>query len=124
MIKSICLVGIGGALGSIVRFSIAHLISTSVSSSFPWSTITVNILGSLCAGILFAYIIQHPQTAPFVHLLCITGFCGGFTTFSTFTADNFNLLQSGSVGTALFYMMLSMASCLLAFWVGYALLIR
>ncbi len=85
---------LGGGLVSLGRYSLALLITRKVESIFPWGTFTVNLLGCLLIGIL-AELLNKYSPNPFFTLLLITGFCGGFTTFSSFSLEN-NLLVKDS----------------------------
>ncbi|MBO4963699.1 MAG: CrcB family protein, partial [Prevotella sp.] len=79
MLGNILLVAAGGAVGSVCRY----LLSSVHVASFPWGTLTVNVLGSLLIGLL-AGLSGRGILSPELKLLLVTGFCGGFTTFSTF----------------------------------------
>ena len=94
MIKTLLLIGIGGAFGSIFRY-LTHWITTKYfQGSFPLSTFLVNVLGSLLIGLFIGYLGKYfPENYPLKFLL-IVGFCGGFTTFSSFALENYNLLHS------------------------------
>lgn len=104
MFKTLLLVGIGGAIGSMFRY-VTHWITTKFFQSlFPISTFLVNILGSLLIGLFIGYIGKYfPENHPLKFLLII-GFCGGFTTFSSFALENYNLLQNNQQFTAYIYM--------------------
>ena len=104
MLKTILLVGIGGAIGSIFRY-VTHWATTKYfQGSFPLSTFLVNILGSLLIGLFIGYLGKYfPENHPLKFLL-IVGFCGGFTTFSSFALENYNLLQNNNQITAYIYM--------------------
>lgn len=113
MIKQILLVGAGGAVGSIVRFLSSLLINRSEPYVFPLATFIINILGCFCIG-LFANLIPSNN----LRLLLITGFCGGFTTFSTFASENLTLIDNNQLPLAFVY---TIASCILgvcAVWLG------
>ena len=104
MIKTLLLVGIGGAMGSVVRYLTHWLTSKYFQSTFPLSTFLVNILGSLLIGLFIGYLGKYfPENHPLKFLL-IVGFCGGFTTFSSFALENYNLLQNNNQITAYIYM--------------------
>ncbi len=115
MFLHLFLVGLGGFLGSILRFLIYILINRHVSTHFPFGTFTVNIVGSLLIGILYGLWAREviDDTAS---RLWITGFCGGFTTFSTFSSDIFTLTNHGETVLALLY---AGASVIIGFFAVY-----
>lgn len=90
--KEILFVGIGGFIGSISRYSIGLLTAKQFGTVFLNGTLFVNLLGSLLIGILAGYFAKSQQSS-MTSLILITGFCGGFTTFSTFSLDNLRLLK-------------------------------
>jgi CrcB protein len=120
MIKNILLVGLGGGLGSIARFITTNVSQKYLATFLPYGTLIANILGSFLIGILLAYLIENPSQN--FKLLLVTGFCGGYTTFSTFTYENFSYLQNGQIGMFLLYALGSIAVGLLAVFVGYHLM--
>jgi CrcB protein len=85
---------------------------------FPLATASVNILGCLLAGVLLGLFARHSQSCPELRFLFITGFCGGYTTFSAFAVENVSLLQSGHVWIALLYTVSSVVIGVLAVWGG------
>ncbi|MCX6209781.1 MAG: fluoride efflux transporter CrcB [Bacteroidetes bacterium] len=99
MIKNIFLVAIGGAGGSVVRYLSSFIFS---SKKFPLTTFFVNILGCFFIGLLMGYFIKQ-QTTQSWQMLLVTGFCGGFTTFSAFSYDIVLLMQQQRYTTALLY---------------------
>lgn len=116
MWKAFIFVGLGGALGSVLRYGISYLMQDKIKSAFPLPTFLVNIIGCLLMGILIAYFDKQDQGT--YKLLFVTGFCGGFTTFSAFAFENIKLLQSGQTMMALGYIMLSIVLGLGAVWLG------
>jgi CrcB protein len=107
MLKTILLVGFGGAIGSIFRYLSHWLTSKYFQSTFPLSTFLVNILGSLLIGLFIGYLGKYfPENHPLKFLL-IVGFCGGFTTFSSFALENYNLLQGNQQIIAYLYIIAS-----------------
>lgn len=120
MIKQILLVGLGGGIGSILRFTTSVLVAKYFSSTYPLSTFIVNLIGCFLIGLLLGALDQSTQTSQNSNLLLITGFCGGFTTFSAFATDNITLLQHNNYGTALLYIALSVLFGLFAVWLGLA----
>lgn len=119
MIKSLLLVGIGGGMGSIGRYLMSLLIQKNCSLTFPLSTFLINILGSLLIGLLIGCAGKNLPYSPEIKLLFITGFCGGFTTFSTFSAENFQLIQNGQYATASIYVFASITLGILAMACGW-----
>lgn len=118
MLKTILLVGIGGAIGSIFRY-VTHWIATKYfQSSFPLSTFLVNVIGSLLIGLLIGYLGKYfPENHPLKFLL-IVGFCGGFTTFSSFALENYNLLQTNQQFMAYLYIISSIVLTITAVGIG------
>lgn len=117
--KDLLLVGIGGFAGSIFRYKMGLLISAKTTSSFPWGTFCVNLIGAFLIGLLLSSTLKSQQAAM---LLLATGFCGGFTTFSTFALENLKLLQSGQWMLFLTYMLFSLVGgiglCLGGYLIG------
>lgn len=119
MIKNLLLVGLGGGLGSIARYGTSQFTHKYLSDLLPYGTLIANIVGSLLIGVLLAYLIENPSQN--FKLLLVTGFCGGYTTFSTFTYENFSYLQNGQIGMFLLYALGSIMIGLLAVFVGFSL---
>jgi CrcB protein len=121
MIKSLLLVGLGGAIGSILRYAASLVIN---SKYFPYTTLVVNITGSFIIGIVFAMSIRQAGISNNWQLFLATGICGGFTTFSAFSLENMGMLQSGRFGMAITYIVLSIVLGIVATFVGYQLVIK
>jgi fluoride exporter len=115
-------VAIGGALGSMMRYGFSGLVAQLTGGTFPYGTMFVNVTGALLIGIFAS--LSAPQSRFFIpapaRILLMTGICGGYTTFSTFSLESFNLLREGEVRPALTNMLLSVVLCVLAVWVGYS----
>jgi fluoride exporter len=92
---NILLVGLGGSIGSILRYLTQRWVNESYQHNFPLATFLVNVFGCLLIGILYAIGEKGNILSPQTRLLLVTGFCGGFTTFSTFAFENMNLLRVG-----------------------------
>ena len=93
--SNILLVGLGGGIGSILRYLSQKWVNESYEHNFPLATFLVNVFGCLLIGILYALGEKGNILSPQSRLLLVTGFCGGFTTFSTFAFENMNLLRIG-----------------------------
>lgn len=117
MVKELLVIGVGGALGSILRYGTGQLVSKYFQGKFPLATASINLLGCFLIGLLIAYFLKHDNTQTW-KLFLITGFCGGFTTFSTFAAENIALIQQQQYATALSYIGMSVFFGLLAVWAG------
>ena len=115
---SLLYIGLGGALGAISRFSVGHFSMIIWGTGFPYGTLAVNILGSFLIGFiagLDAFVFHIPKE---IKLLLITGFLGGFTTFSTFSLDTMTLLTRGNYKPAFLYISISIFVSLIALWLG------
>lgn len=118
-------VAIGGALGSMARYGIGGLISDKIGGTFPWGTVIVNITGSFVIGFLGALTAPEgkmtPQSRVLATQLLITGVCGGYTTFSSFSLQTLNLLRDREWLYAGGNVLLSVVLCMIAVWLGYLL---
>ena len=112
-------VALGGALGAMSRFWVYNaFLKWTREGGFPYATFTVNVAGSLLIGLAFVLLTERAQLSPHWKGLVSVGFLGAFTTFSTFSMDTLGLLQQGQHGTALAYVLGSVAVCLAAAWLG------
>jgi fluoride exporter len=123
MSNNILLVGLGGGIGSILRYLCQKWVNDSYQHNFPLATFLVNVSGCLLIGILYALGEKGNILSPQTRLLLVTGFCGGFTTFSTFAFENMNLLRTGDSFYFLLYAIGSVAVGIMAVYVG-SLLIK
>ena len=119
MIKNLLLVGLGGGIGSMLRYATGVLINTKY---FPWSTLTVNIIGSFIIGVVFAISVKDESFLNNWKIFVATGICGGFTTFSAFSLENLNLLQSGKYSMAAIYIIVSIVLGIVAAFAGYKII--
>ena len=119
MLKDILLVGAGSFLGGIARYLVS-LLMKGVSGAFPWATMTVNIAGCLLIGVLWA-VFSRSTASSQLNLLLTVGFCGGFTTFSTFSKEALIMLQSGNFWGFAGYIALSVIAGVALVAVGYYL---
>ncbi len=95
MIKTILLVGTGGFLGSVSRFLASKFMQDNFPSAFPFGTFFVNISGCLMIGLIYGFSERSSLLTSGWKLFLAVGFCGGFTTFSTFANENLSLLRDG-----------------------------
>jgi CrcB protein len=122
MLKAIFLVSVGGAIGSSLRYLTSYFMQKWLSQSFPWGTLAANILGCLVIGILMGYFSKSQVNNNDFRLLLVTGFCGGYTTFSAFALENFNFWQQGNFLTTLIYIATSVLGGLIAVYAGFTLI--
>ncbi len=94
MFKTVLLAGLGGFIGSCLRYLVGRLCHLMFTSPYPWGTFLVNIIGSFFIGVLFGLVEKTNMISAQMNVFLITGFCGGFTTFSSF-ADDMYLLADG-----------------------------
>ena len=110
------LVFLGGGLGSICRYGIAHLMSGH-KIAFPWATILANVLACFVLGMLVAWSMKNRLSDGLVFFLMV-GFCGGFSTFSTFTNETFQLFATAEYGRAFLNVGVSLLVCLGSLFLG------
>lgn len=123
MILQFALVGLGGAIGSMLRYGTTQLFLRFIGEGFPWATLCINILGSLGIGILFGALSQIENNADNLKLFMVVGILGGFTTFSAFSLDTILLFERGQYIHGLLYIIASVGLSILAALSG-LLLIR
>jgi len=115
------LIAVGGALGSVARFFLSGVVANQIGATFPWGTIVVNVTGSFVIG--FFATLTGPEGRWFVsgnsRQFFMTGICGGYTTFSSFSLQTLNLADDGEWFRAGANVMLSVTSCLVAVWLGH-----
>ncbi len=107
MLRAFLLVGLGGFLGSISRYGINQIVTKYISNGLPYATFLVNIIGCFLIGLLFG-LMQRNQIDNSTWLIVATGFCGAFTTFSTFALENNILLNDRLNIQAMSYTLLSL----------------
>lgn len=114
MLKASLIIGVGGFLGSISRYLLSQYVDKKVDSLFPFGTFTVNILGCLILGVLYGFAEKENLLTNELRLLLAVGFCGSFTTFSTFAYEKMQLLHQGEWMTFSIYAVSSIALGILA----------
>jgi CrcB protein len=115
------LVALGGAIGSVTRAWVSVMAVRLVGAGFPWGTMVINIVGSLVIGMVAASALSPTRTliTQEVRIFLMVGFCGGFTTFSSFSLQTFELLREGRPAAALANIALSVVICIAAASAGY-----
>lgn len=118
----ILLVALGGALGSVCRYLVGLGALRLMGPAFPWGTLTVNVAGSFAIGVLAELIVARFGASVELRLLLITGFLGGFTTFSAFALDAVTLFERGASVAATSYLLLSIVASIVAAIAGIGLM--
>lgn len=118
MLKSLLLVGSGGFIGSALRYLVQVNAEKILNSTFPIGTMIVNITGSFVIGVIYAFAEKGNLMSPEWRIFLAVGICGGFTTFSTFTMDNLNLVKDNSLFQLLLYTGGSLFIGILAVYLG------
>ena len=117
------LIAVGGALGSVARFWLGGVVSAQVGETFPWGTLIVNVTGSFVIG--FFNTLTSPDGRVFAgghaRAFFMTGICGGYTTFSSFSLQTLNLARDGEWLRAGANTVGSVIACLIAVWLGHLL---
>ena len=120
MLRNLLIVGIGSFLGGMLRYLISLLMKNFCGQGFPWATLLVNLMGCFLIGLIFGLFSRFNGVNSLCCLLLTTGFCGGFTTFSSFANEGLQLLSSGNVWGFVFYVsasvILGVALVALAYW--------
>jgi len=109
---------VGGGLGSVCRFLLSSF-NVAQPTAIPYGTLLANFVSSFILGALVAWFSQKSAPSPSLVLLLTAGFCGGFSTFSTFSLELFQLCKNGFTGVAFSYLIISMGLGLLAVWLGF-----
>ena len=114
---------IGSALGGMARYGVSGGVARRIGETFPWGTLTVNVVGSFVIGLFAALVAPGGALGGgrMVGAFVMTGLCGGYTTFSSFSLQTLNLARDGEWPRALANIVASIVLCLLAVWAGSAL---
>jgi fluoride exporter len=111
---------IGGAIGSLVRLLVGAAIQQRVGLAFPFGTLVINVTGSVLLGFIMRFALDTTAVTPVMRALLTTGFCGGFTTFSTFSFETVDLVREGLYARAGAYVASSVVLGLVGAFAGFA----
>jgi fluoride exporter len=111
-------IAIGGIFGCWARYAMTNSVQALLGRAFPYATLSINVLACLLIGFLFTASLERIEIAPAIRLGILTGFLGGFSTFSTFAMETFLLAEQGQWGKGALYILLSVALGLVATAVG------
>lgn len=114
-------VALGSALGGVARYLLSGALQRGTRGSFPVGTLTVNLIGCFVLGFIVQYALERPDFSPELRLFLTAGFCGAFTTFSTFSVETFDLIEYAHYQQALLYVATSLVAGLLATAAGFML---
>ncbi len=114
-------IGVGGAAGSMLRYGLSTWVYAFAGRAFPYGTLAVNVLGCLAMGFLFVLFVDRFIDSSVWRAGMLIGVLGGFTTFSSFSIETFNLIEQGEPVRALLNVLLSVVLCLGATWLGVVL---
>jgi len=118
MIKNFLIVGFGGAAGSMLRYAVQKIFQVQSTAAFPTGTLLVNTAGCFLIGILWSVVSRSLTWNEEMKLFLMTGFCGGFTTFSAFTLEGIGLLKENKTALFILYLTASVVGGLLATFIG------
>jgi len=113
-------IAVGSAIGGVSRYLFGGVIQRLTAGTFPVGTLAVNITGSFLLGMILRYGVETPTITPEVRAFLTVGFCGGYTTFSTFSYETAALMEDGQWPRAALYVLLSVGVSLLATFLGFA----
>ena len=113
-------IAVGAAAGGVSRFYLSQAVQQRMGS-FPWGTLLINVTGSLLLGFLMRYALATPALSVEVRMMLTTGFCGGYTTFSSYSYETAVLIEEGQFGRAAVYSITSVLAALIAIFVGFML---
>ncbi|HEY9018021.1 fluoride efflux transporter CrcB [Thiomicrospira sp.] len=111
-------IALGGALGAVSRFALSHQTYIWLGRDFAWGTLAVNLIGSFMIGLLTILLINKFAVSAEWRAFLIVGFLGSFTTFSTFSFETMQYIQTGELNKAMLNIVVSVVGCLIAVWIG------
>lgn len=116
--RTVLAIAIAGALGALARYGLEGFISRRSPGAFPWGTFVVNVSGAFVLGFVFTVMTEQLTTAPWLRSGMTIGFLGAFTTFSTLSLETYRLVEDGALGLAAANALGSLASGLVAVYLG------
>lgn len=111
-------IAVGGAAGALLRFWVSTGTYALLGRGFPYGTLAVNVIGSLLMGFLYVFFLERMTVSPEIRGAILIGLLGAFTTFSTFSIETLNLIEQADYMKAVLNMLISVAACLFAAWLG------
>jgi CrcB protein len=120
-VRTFWAIAIGAAVGGVSRYYLSAAVQHRMGTTFPWGTLVINVTGSLVLGFLMRYAISTPAVSVEMRALLTTGFCGGYTTFSTYSYETATLIEDGQLGRAGTYALASVLLALAGTFGGFAL---
>lgn len=108
----------GGALGAVLRYGVSNGTHALLGRGFPYGTLAVNVIGSLLMGFLYIWLMERLASGPALRAFLLIGVLGAFTTFSTFSVETLNLVESGQLGKAILNVLASVIVCITAAGIG------
>lgn len=111
-------IAVGGAFGSVLRYGLSTWVHSFAGRGFPYGTLAVNVLGCLAMGFLFVLLVERLSDNPVLRAGLLIGVLGGFTTFSSFSIETFNLVEQGAWFKAVANAAVSFFICIGATWIG------
>ena len=113
---------LGGGFGAIIRYLVIEQVNKLFLVAFPFGTIAVNVIGAFLIGLLSSYLAERLDVSENIKMFLIVGFCGGFTTFSSFNIEFYQLFSNGEILSSLIYVTTTFILTVIAFYVGVSLL--
>ncbi len=119
--RALFIIGMGGMLGSIARYLTSQMFNRYLSNPLPLGTLMVNVIGAFLIGLIIGLGERYRWFTEPWHFFLAIGFCGSFTTYSTFAYENYSLIKEGHFSTLIFYITISLVAGILLAWAGYVL---
>jgi CrcB protein len=121
MLKTLCLIAVGSVAGGVSRYLLSTLVQRVAGAHIFSGTLVVNLLGCFAIGLFYGLLERNGIMNQALRMFLIVGFCGSFTTYSTFINENFLLLKSGNIQSTLLYLSISLIGGIIALMLGHAL---